>query len=83
MTLSEAFLFNHLGEISNIPLKLNMKDNLLYFYSLSLCREPGNYLFSLCLGFVEGARMEAEGREKRKMGTEESESESVDRRGKS
>lgn len=45
VTLSEAFLFNHLREISNIPLKLNMKGNLLYFYSLSLHREPGNYLF--------------------------------------
>ena len=45
VTLSGAFPFNHLGEISNIPLKLNMKGNLLYFYLLSLCREPGNYLF--------------------------------------
>lgn len=44
VTLSGALLFNHLQEISNIPLKLNMKGNLLYFYALHLCRESGNYL---------------------------------------
>lgn len=49
VTLSRTFLFNHLGEISNILLKFNMKDNLSIFTCVSPHTEPGNYLFPATL----------------------------------
>ena len=41
VTLSRVLLFNHLGDISNVPLKFNMKGNLLYFFSTSVRRDRG------------------------------------------
>lgn len=64
----ECFLFNHPREISNLALKLNMKGNLLYFYSLSLHKEPGNYLIFFFspsqISRMNGKEREREWREK-------------------
>lgn len=71
----ERFLFNHLWEISNLPLKLNMKGNLLYFYLLSVSKEPGNYVFfffpKLCFKSVEGTWLRRRKKKETKICSEE------------